>query len=115
MVKYVIQRYERYPIYERAEGGYYYEGREPDEYPWEIFETKSEAIEALQKLVKESNESLSKIDDGRGETNEGFLVISPCGINAYSINHSYIGDGYDWYVEPINRRGRHRKGWQPYQ
>ena len=48
MVKYIIQRYERYRIYEPAEGGYYYEGKQPDEKPWEIFATKQEAIEACE-------------------------------------------------------------------
>lgn len=28
MVRYVVQRYSRFPIYEPAEGGYYYDGRE---------------------------------------------------------------------------------------
>lgn len=110
MAKYVIQRYQRYPIFEPAEGGYYYEGREPDVHPYEKFDTKQEASEALKKLVKKENESLTEIDDGRGDSNEGYLVISPNGVNAYSINHKYISDGYDFYVEPINRRGRHRKG-----
>lgn len=114
MVRYVVQRYQRYAIYEPAEGGYYYEGREPDEHPWAIFDTKQEAVDALRALVKEENESLAEMDDGRGDTNEGFLVISPSGVKAYSINHRYIGDGFDFYVEPINRRGRHREGWKPY-
>ena len=31
--RYVVQVYERYAIYEPAEGGYYYEGLEPFEEP----------------------------------------------------------------------------------
>jgi hypothetical protein len=32
MVRYVVQRYARYAIFESAESGYYYDGREPDKY-----------------------------------------------------------------------------------
>ena len=108
MVKYVIQRYERFPIYEPAEGGYYYEGREADRIPWAVYDTKEEAISGLRKIVDENNDNITRED-------EGFLCISSNGVNAYSINHKYIGDGYDWYVEPINRRCRHRKRYVPYE
>ena len=115
-VKYVVQRYERYRIYEPAEGGYYYEGRVPHDFPklQIIYDTKYEAIDALRKLVKEHNESLSDIDDGRGDTHEGFLVIGISGTFAESINHKYIGEGFDFYVEPINLRGCNRKSYIPY-
>jgi len=112
-VKYIIQMYERYSIYEPAEGGYYYEGREPVKY-YDKYDTKQEAMKALEQLIKNKNESLSEVDDGRGDTNEGYLVIGPSGIHAYSVNHKYIGDGFDYFVEPINRRGRHKEGWKPY-
>jgi len=108
MVRYVIQRYERYRIYEPAEGGYYYEGREPDQNPWAVYDTQDAAISDLRKIVDENNELLEGED-------EGFLIISNDGLNAYTINHKYIGDGYDWYVEPLNRRGRQRKAYEAYE
>jgi hypothetical protein len=109
-VKYVIQRYERFPIYGPAEGGYYYNGREPDSYA--IFNTCEEANTALKKLVKETNDSYEDSDGQR----EGLLICYSGGkyANAESVNHRYIGDGYEFYVEPIDQRGLHRKGYEPY-
>ena len=104
-VRYVVQKYERYAIYEPAEGGYYYEGKEPFDYL--TLDTKPEAIEALRTLVNEANDGLTRED-------EGYLRISSCGTGAISINHRYIGDGEEYYVEPINRRGRQREGRVPY-
>jgi len=107
-VKYIVQRYQRYAIYEPAEGGYYYDGLWADEH-YSKYAQKAEAISALLKLVTESNEALSNLPQARG-----YLILDPSGTKAYSINHKYIGDGCEFYVEPINRRGRHSKGYVPY-
>ena len=109
MVKYVIQRYSRYPIYEPAEGGYYYEGREPDNLLYATYNTFKEAVEGLQELVKRENEGLNEDDEGYLCLSVGTKVAE-----ANSCNHKYVGAGCDWYVEPINRRGRHKEGWKPY-
>jgi hypothetical protein len=108
MVRYVIQRYARYPIYEPAEGGYCYDGREPDEYT--VHDTLIDAINAMRELVRTENAGLSHED-------EGLLMYweDEKSAGAYSVNHKYIGDGYEYFVEPINRRGRARKGKVPYQ
>ena len=112
-VKYIVQRYARFPIYEPAEGGYYYDGIRPDG-DCSTHENKAEAIDALFKLVAESNDSLCNADDGKVQMLEGYLVLDDTGTTAYSVNHKYIGDGLEYFVEPINRRGRHRRGYVPY-
>ncbi len=107
-MKYIVQHYSRYSIYEPAEGGYYYEGMEPDGEPI-IRETRAEAIEALRELVAEYNE-------GMAHESEGYLFFGENDKSAWATsgNHKYIGDGEEYYVEPMNRRGRHRKGRVPY-
>ena len=114
MVKYVVQKYTKYPIYEPAEGGYYYEGIEPEDHPWAICNTKEEAVLRLRELVKSENEQLGDFDESQKETLKGFVLINPSGLYAHSINHKYIGDGFEYHVEPINRRGRKRRGRVPY-
>jgi hypothetical protein len=122
-MRYIVQRYSRYAIYEPAEGGYYYDGLEPDDGPGELIirDTKAEAVEALRKLVDNDNALMEEeyLDHGgSGDANdriEGYLHISNDGAHAVSVNHRYIGDGEEYYVEPMNRRGRHRKGRVPYQ
>ena len=116
-MRYVVQRYQRYPIFEPAEGSYYYDGIEPEEHPCSIHNTKKEAIDALHKLVDvENNELLdSYYKRDNNDIPRGSLRLSSGGESALSIRHKYIGEGCEYYVEPINRRGRHRRGWQPYQ
>jgi hypothetical protein len=108
MVRYVIQAYDRYPIYEPAEGGYYYEGLK-SVYTVGIYDTKEEAIEDLKKYVEEENEK-----DRLQPEDEWYLCIFS-DTEAFSVNHRYIGDGVELYVEPINRKGRHAKGWRPFE
>lgn len=122
-MRYIVQRYSRYAIHEPAEGGYYYDALEPDDGPGELIirDTKAEAIEALRKLVESENALMVEeyIEcGGSGDANdkiEGYLAISSDGTTAYSVNHRYIGEGEEYYVEHMNRRGRHRKGRVPYQ
>lgn len=121
-MRYIVQRYSRYAIYEPAEGGYYYDGMEPDDGPGELIirDTKAEAVEALRKLVEDENALMVEeyIErGGSGDANdriEGYMGISADGMTAYTVNHRYIGEGYEYFVEPINRRGRHRQGRVPY-
>jgi len=105
---YVVQRYDRYSIYEPAEGGYYYEGLEPVDFS-QAFDTRQEAIDSLREFIDEENATLARED-------EGFLTFWEYEnqAGASSINHKYIGEGCEFYVEPINRRGRNRKGRVPY-
>ena len=116
-VKYVIQKYARYPIYEPAEGGYYYEGLGSDAVI-ATCDTKEETIGHLKKYIEELKNDMieanqEECDDGMEA--EGHLVISSCGTHAYSVNHKYVGEGFEFFVEPINRRGRHSKGRVPYE
>jgi len=105
--RYVVQVYERYAIYEPAEGGYYYEGLEPFEEPEEVCDTKREAADALRRIVELENV-------GKTREDEGYLQGGADGLWAGSRNHRYIGEGYEVYVEPLKTRGSHAKGREPY-
>lgn len=89
---YYVALYKAYPIYEPAEGGYYYEGLE---------------------LVG-SNQFLSKQDARRAlrdyASRNGFNV-SKDGLSAYK-NSRLIGESEEIYVE--RRVGSHEKGRIPY-
>lgn len=81
--KWYLTHYEEYPIYEPAEGGYYYAGRQYTEY----IECSSEAvaIHKLQHVLKEDLEDL------------GFIVDK---TRAYTRGRR-IGDGEYWEIEEI--------------
>lgn len=85
---YYLSLYRAYPIYEPAEGGYYYEGLE----------------------LIESNQFLSKQDARRAlrdyASRNGFN-ISKDGLSAYKSG-SLIGESEEIYVE--RRAGAHEKG-----
>jgi hypothetical protein len=108
MVDYIVQGYDRYPIYEPAEGGYYYEGLEPEDADGHIrYANLDAAKKALAEIVDEAN-------DGYDKRDEGYMMISRDGLRAFTVNERYIGAGYEYYIEPTSQRGLHRKGWRPY-
>lgn len=85
---YYVSLYRAYPIYEPAEGGYYYEGLE----------------------LVESNQFLSKQDARRAlrdYASRNRFNISKDGLSAYKSG-SLIGESEEIYVE--RRAGAHEKG-----
>ena len=91
-----LTHYEEYPIYEPAEGGYYYAGQQPCE-----FYRLNSIKQAKRKLAKMRKEL----------ENEGFVVdVNNLYVNRYS---KYIGGGESWYIE--KSYGQNRSGWHPYE
>jgi hypothetical protein len=91
-----LTHYEEYPIYEPAEGGYYYAGRTVCEH-YE-FTSEKQARRKLAKLRKELEA-------------EDLTVILERG---YAFRYSrYIGQGEQWYIE--HKLGQHESGWHPYE
>lgn len=105
MSKYVIQMYQRYGVWEPAEGGYYYECIAPEQY--EIYNTKAKAIEELCKFVAEVNEKLEQNDPE-------YLRLNSDRTWACIVNNKYIGEGEEFYVEPYDKRGCHKREPQLY-
>ena len=89
-----VTYYEEYPIYEPAEGGYYYEGVQATS-SWG-FNSKDEALEFLENIIKEDDDDWEEMSDGY-------------------INHSrYIGESRYYVVEPRNAYLSKERGWHPY-
>lgn len=88
-----LTHYCEYPIYEPAEGGYYYAGREAYEY----YRLNS---------VKQAKRKLAKMRKELEDT--GFVV---CDDMAY-LSSKYIGDGEEWLIEKVY--SSHESGRQIY-
>ena len=91
-----VTYYQEYPIYEPAEGGYYYAGR--DAVHSKGFETREEAMEYASELKNESGE-------------DGWKSYS----NGYMKKGKYVGEGEQIVIENRNNYLSQEKGWEPYQ
>lgn len=89
--KYFVSFYEAYPIYEPAEGGYYYEGEQLVE------SIKVGSLKRARRIMR------------REAANLGFTCI---GSNSSSLRGKYIGESEYIYIETV--RGIHEHGWHPY-
>lgn len=94
--KVYLTHYTEYPIYEPAEGGYYYAGREADT-SWEC-----DTLEEAQKQLAEMKEELEA---------DGFIVRED--LTKATLDSKYIGDGEMWVIEETY--GSHNSGRQIYQ
>lgn len=89
-----LTHYQEYPIYEPAEGGYYYAGNQAFEY----FRLNS---------VKQAKRKLAKIQKALEE--EGFVIYEDKAV----LYSKYIGEGESWIIEKVY--GSHESGWHPYE
>lgn len=113
-----ISHYEEYPIYEPAEGGYYYAGNQ-------LVETERMSKRACKKKLLEIWEEC-KIDNAeRGFTEENkdewWKIESSTHEHPWILNEKHnlihkkghwIGEGESYVIEA--KAGCHAKGWEPY-
>ena len=91
-----VTHYAEYPIYEPAEGGYYYPGRDA---VWSRgFNSEQEAQDFIDEYVENDDE----------EDWVGFK-------DGYISKGRYIGEDQQLLVEPKNSYLSNIKGWEPYQ
>lgn len=100
--KFYLTHYSEYPIYEPAEGGYYYAGSDYDCY-WE-----SDSIDEIRDKFKEMESGLR--EDGYEiwdfEYNDGY-------VSGMALFRSkYIGHNDYWVIE--TKLGSDVKGYEPY-
>lgn len=89
-----LTHYTEYPIYEPAEGGYYYAGREAGSfYRLNSMKQAQRKLEKMRKILEE----------------DGFQVW-PDGAYRRS---KYIGHGEEWIIEKVY--GSCNEGWRPYE
>lgn len=89
-----LTHYEEYPIYEPAEGGYYYAGNEA----YECYRLNS---------VKQAKRKLAKMKKELEE--EGFVVYE----DGAFLHSKYIGESESWVIEKVY--GSENSGKQIYQ
>lgn len=89
-----VTYYEEYPIYEPAEGGYYYAGCEAVSSTG--YETKQGALDAAKEMAEEDGESYSG------------------GNTFYRFGSRYIGEGRYIVVETNDDYLSREKGYEPY-
>ena len=125
MNKVYAMMYSEYPIYEPAEGGYYYAGRTAEDLEDNEYDTVEEAIEDIKKWVEELNESgleewifvdhdaktalehIAKMTHEFG-AEEGRIMM------AYKPS-KYIGEGAQIYIETPDAYKKNESGWHPYE
>lgn len=91
-----VSHYQEYPIFEPAEGGYYYSGTE-------LVETERLSRRQAKKKFKAIVEEL--LDDEF----EDWFFDGEWQVTLYS---KYIGEGEFWCIE--RKAGSHVEGWKPY-
>ena len=101
MARYYVTMYEKYPIYEPAEGGYYYSGIQVN---WSCeFKEYRKARRFLKKCFKDC------IECGDDKEKGWYTNASH---SRFGVNGRYIGDG--WYVTLEREEGAEVRGWEPY-
>lgn len=99
-----LSHYEEYPIYEPAEGGYYYAGAEL------TFSTKLSLRQAKRDLKAMATELL---EQGYTESSNWHpKTDNMLPGKRYSLHSKYIGEGDFWVIE--RKSGSFTKGYEPY-
>ena len=93
--------YSKYPIYEPAEGGYYYSGTQIE---WSYaFNEYRKAKRFLRKLYKECIARENNLDE-YWHCNDSHT--------RFGVGSKYIGEG--WYIKLERKQGEDVRGWEPY-
>ena len=93
-----LTHYTEYPIYEPAEGGYYYAGQQADSF------YRLNSLKQAQRQLKKMQKNLEK---------EGFNVFIQGNYCEAYRHDKYIGNGELWTVEKVY--GSQNSGWKPYE
>ena len=110
-MKYYLTYYEAYPIYEPAEGGYYYEGRTAVKW-WES-EELNELVDFIPNLAENWYEmeltNYGTIEDINKELEDwGYIIVA--------LTHSkYIGDDMYLLLENEKAFQKYEAHWHPYE
>ena len=108
-MKYYLTYYEAYPIYEPAEGGYYYEGRTAIKW-WES-EDVDELLNSISNFAEEKKKKKTPFDfdDIKDELEKwGYCIVA--------LTHAkYIGDDEYLVMETERAFHKYESGWHPYE
>lgn len=110
-----ITHYEEYPIYEPAEGGYYYSGNRVIDYERNSKNQCKKMIEEIWESCKQDNLANYGAEEPDFNKDKYGNRIHPwIRINANMIIRGgrYIGDGESYVIE--RHKGSQKRGWRPY-
>ena len=91
-----LTHYCEYPIYEPAEGGYYYTGREV---------AASYECDTMEEAIQQFNDMKVELEE------DGFIIRED--LHKAYLSSKYIGEGEMWIIEETY--GSHESGKQIYQ
>lgn len=116
-MKYYLTYYEAYPIYEPAEGGYYYEGCSAEEW---MYCDKEDSDEAFAEMFANISEAIDRyeLEDLNITKKELIKWIKKDGWDNIMVaidRSKYIGDNRYLYFETENGFKGEERGWHPYE
>lgn len=107
-MKYYLTYYEEYPIYEAAEGGYYYAGRSAEE--WAYDENLSEILNYIAEFANKHDMKL------RRDMNSIMEIFKYWGAVIVAEEHSkYIGEDRFIRLENELEFKNYESYWHPYE
>ena len=113
-----ISHYEEYPIYEPAEGGYYYAGNQLVESERKSKRACKKELLRIWEECQRENEEFGFRDDNKDEWKS---IIDKTHIYPWRFNRErnyiskgslYIGEGESFVIE--KNQGSHTHGYEPY-
>ena len=108
-MKYYLTYYEAYPIYEPAEGGYYYEGRTATKW-WES-EDLNEILNSISDFAEEFGMEKIPFDFDSIK-----YELEKWEYSIVALTHAkYIGDDEYLVVETEKGFQKYESGWHPYE
>ena len=108
-MKYYLTYYEAYPIYEPAEGGYYYEGRTATKW-WES-EDLNEILNSISDFAEEFGMEKIPFDFDSVK-----YELEKWEYSIVALTHAkYIGDDEYLVVETEKGFQKYESGWHPYE
>lgn len=102
-----VTLYVEYPIWEPAEGGYYYAGESVGGNPKKVKAGKGKR--EIAKLYRQIQEDIK--DGCYRKTARAWISDDGRECGVYT---EYIGEGFRYVLESKNHVGRQCHGWQPY-
>ena len=100
---YYVCEYNQYPIYEPAEGGYYYEGTEL------VRHKKTRSLKKARRWLREWAKDYYEWEEELTEDAKEY--IDNANNHIYYMT-KYIGEGVEWHIE--TRFGKNEHGYVPY-
>ena len=101
-----LTHYEQYPIYEPAEGGYYYAGNQITEYERLSLRQAKKQLKNLWEEAQRENENLD-------EKYKWHMTLPWRNERSQLVRFSkYIGEGESYVIE--RKLGSQTRGWEPY-